>query len=163
MIIILMGVSGSGKTTVSQSLASATNWEFYDADFFHSSGAKSKMSSGKPLTDEDRAPWLQEMQAAIDQWLNDDKNIILACSALKPNYRQILRCDDSRVKLVYLKGSYALLHERLMRRQNHFMKAELLQSQLDTLEEPNEDEAIVIDISKDIPTIVQEIRTSLSL
>lgn len=163
MIIILMGVSGSGKTTVSQSLASATNWEFYDADFFHSSEAKTKMASGEPLTDEDRAPWLKEMQTAIDQWLNDDKNIILACSALKPNYRQILRCDDSRVKLVYLKGSYVLLHERLMKRQNHFMKAELLQSQLDTLEEPSEDEAIVIDISKDIPTIVQEIRTNLSL
>jgi gluconokinase len=139
MIIILMGVSGSGKTTVAKCLAYSTSSEFYDADFFHSSDAKAKMSNGEPLTDEDRDPWLQKIQIEIDQWLNDKKNVVLACSALKAKYRQVLRCDDPRVKLVYLKGSFSLLHERLLNRQDHFMKAELLQSQLDTLEEPSKD------------------------
>lgn len=162
MIIIMMGVSGSGKTTVSQSLAATMGSEFYDADFFHSSDAKAKMARGESLTDDDREPWLQKIQVAIDQWLIDDKNVILACSALKAKYRQVLRCNDPRVRVVYLKGSYELLHERLVKRQNHFMKAELLQSQLDTLEEPSKDEAILIDIANNLPSIIEKIKTSLS-
>lgn len=158
-----MGVSGSGKTTVAKCLAFSTSSEFYDADFFHSSEAKAKMSEGEPLTDEDRAPWLQKIQVTIDRWLHEEKNVVLACSALKAKYRQVLRCDNPLVKLVYLKGSYALLHERLLKRKDHFMKVELLQSQLDTLEEPSKREALIIDISKELPIIVQEIKNSLSL
>lgn len=152
-----MGVAGSGKSTVGQALAAATGWEFYDADSFHSAAAKEKMNRGEPLTDTDRVPWLNMMQEHITQWLQADKNAILACSALKASYRRILYCDNPQVKLVYLKGSYELIEQRLRARTNHFMNPNLLQSQFDILEEPTDAESIYIDISQDLETIVQEI------
>lgn len=161
MIVILMGVAGSGKTTIGQALAAATGWEFSDADWFHSAAAKEKMNRGEPLTDTDRAPWLQTMREAIAQWLQADKNAILACSALKVSYRQILCYDDPRVKLVYLQGSYGLIEQRLRDRIGHFMKADLLQSQFETLEEPTAAEAICIDISQNLEAIIQEIKDYL--
>ncbi|MBS9391526.1 gluconokinase [Dolichospermum sp. UHCC 0684] len=161
MIVILMGVAGSGKTTIGQALAAATGWEFSDADWFHSAAAKEKMNRGEPLTDTDRAPWLQTMREAIAQWLQADKNAILACSALKVSYRQILCYDDPRVKLVYLQGSYGLIEQRLRDRIGHFMKADLLQSQFETLEEPTAAEAIYIDISQNLEAIIQEIKDYL--
>ena len=161
MIAIIMGVSGSGKSTVGQAVASAKGWEFYDADSFHSAAAKEKMSRGEALTDTDRTPWLNIMQEHITQWLQADKNAILACSALKASYRQILYCDDPRVKLVYLKGSHELIKQRLLKRPAHFMNPNLLQSQFDTLEEPTEDESIYIDISQDLEIIVLEIKKYL--
>jgi gluconokinase len=161
MIIIIMGVAGSGKTTIGQAFAAAMEWEFSDADWFHSSTAKEKMSRAEPLTDTDRQPWLQSLQNAIAQWLQADKNVILACSALKASYRQILHVDDPRVKLVYLHGSYELIEQRLRDRLGHFMKANLLQSQFDTLEVPTPCEALYIDISQDLEAIVQEIRIFL--
>lgn len=163
MIVILMGVAGSGKTTIGQALAAATNWEFSDADWFHSSTAKEKMSRGEPLTDSDRQPWLQSLQQAIAQWLQVDKNVILACSALKVSYRQILCNDDPRVKLVYLQGNYELIEQRLRDRLGHFMKASLLPSQFDTLEAPTPTEAVYIDISQDLGAIVQQIRNFLNI
>ncbi|MTJ36996.1 gluconokinase [Dolichospermum sp. UHCC 0260] len=156
-----MGVAGSGKTTIGQALAAATGWEFSDADWFHSAAAKEKMNRGEPLTDTDRAPWLQTMREAIAQWLQADKNAILACSALKVSYRQILCYDDPRVKLVYLQGSYGLIEQRLRDRIGHFMKADLLQSQFETLEEPTAAEAIYIDISQNLEAIIQEIKDYL--
>lgn len=162
MIVILMGVAGSGKTTIGITLATATGWEFSDADSFHSLAATEKMARGEPLTDADRIPWLQTMQKAIAQWLQDDKNVILACSALKSNYRQMLYYDHPRVILVYLKGSYELIYQRLRDRIGHFMKAELLQSQFETLEEPTPAEAIYIDISQDLAAIVQDIKNHLN-
>jgi len=163
MIILLMGVAGSGKTTIGQALAAATGWEFSDADWFHSAAATEKMSRGEPLTDVYRLPWLQTLQTAIAQWLQADKNVILACSALKTSYRQILCIDDSRVKLVYLQGNYELIEQRLRDRLGHFMQVNLLQSQFDTLEAPTPAEAIYIDISQDLGAIVQQIRNYLNV
>jgi len=161
MIVILMGVSGSGKTTVGKAIASAMEWEFSDADCFHSDAAKEKMSRGEPLTDTDRAPWLQQIGESIAQWLQEDRNVILSCSALKASYRQVLFCYHPQVHLVYLKGSYKLIEERLHNRLDHFMKADLLHSQFSTLEEPSQAEAIYIDISQDLEQIVREIRNYL--
>ncbi|MGM3307009.1 gluconokinase [Anabaena sp. WFMT] len=161
MIVIVMGVAGSGKTTIGQALAAAMGWEFSDADWFHSAAAKEKMSRGEPLTDADRIPWLQTMGDAIAQWLQADKNAILACSALKVSYRQILCDNDPRVKLVYLQGSYELIEQRLGDRIGHFMKADLLQSQFATLEEPTAAEAIYVDVSQNLEAIVQEIKNYL--
>ncbi len=121
MIVIIMGFTGSGKTTVGQALADKTGWEFHDADSFHSVEAKEKMSRGEPLTDADRTPWLQTMGEVIAQSLKAEKNTILGCSALKANYRQILSVDDPQIKLVYLKGSYELIDQRLRDRIGHFM------------------------------------------
>lgn len=156
-----MGVAGSGKTTIGQALADATGWEFSDADSFHSGAAKEKMAKGEPLTDIDRAPWLQIMQNSITQWLQEEKNVILACSALKASYRQMLYCDLPQVHLFYLKGSYELIEQRLHNRIGHFMKAGLLQSQFKTLEEPTQAEAIYIDISQNLEVIVQDIKNYL--
>jgi len=158
-----MGVAGSGKTTIGEALAAATGWEFSDADLFHSAVALEKMAKGEALTDEDRAPWLETMQNAIALWLQEDKNVILACSALKANYRQILNGDDSRVKFIYLKGSYELIEQRLRDRTGHFMKADLLPSQFDTLEEPSATQAFYVDISQSLEAIVQDIKNFLNV
>jgi gluconokinase len=163
MIVILMGVAGSGKTTVGQALAAVKGWEFSDADLFHSAAALEKMSRGEPLTDADRTPWLETMQNAIARWLQEDKNVILACSALKSTYRQILGGDDSRVKFIYLKGSYDLIQQRLRDRVGHFMKADLLPSQFDTLEEPNATQAFYVDISQNLEAIIHDITNFLNV
>lgn len=160
MIVIVMGVSGSGKSTVGKMLASEMNWAFSDADTFHSPENLEKMSKGIPLDDADRIPWLLAIQQAISAWLKEDRNAILACSALKSTYRQILVPDPQRIKLVYLKGSFDLIQKRLARRQNHFMHQDLLSSQFDTLEEP--EGAIYLDASLPPEAIVQQIKMSLS-
>lgn len=163
MIVIVMGVAGSGKTTVGQALAAATGWEFSDADLFHSATALEKMARGESLTDEDRTPWLETMQDAIALWLKENKNIILACSALKASYRQILGGDDSRVKFIYLRGSYELIQQRLRDRIGHFMKADLLPSQFDTLEEPTATQAFYVDISQNLEKIIDDITTFINV
>ncbi|MEG4573685.1 gluconokinase [Microcoleus sp. N3A4] len=159
MITIVMGVSGSGKTTVGKLLAQSLNWDFSDADDFHPSANIEKMSLGIPLEDGDRLPWLLQLQAAIDRWLWEDRNVVLACSALKASYREMLCRDQQRMKIVYLKCSFQLLTARLTSRENHYMKADLLLSQLDTLEEP--EDAIIIDASQPLELIVRQIRTHL--
>jgi len=159
MITIVMGVSGSGKTTVGQLLAQSLNWDFSDADDFHPSANIEKMSLGIPLEDADRLPWLLQLQAAIDRWLLENKNVVLACSALKASYREMLCRDPQRMKIVYLKGSFHLLATRLKNRENHYMKADLLLSQLDTLEEP--EDAIIIDASQSLELIVRQIKNHL--
>jgi gluconokinase len=155
MIVIVMGVSGSGKTTVGKLLATSLNWDFADADDFHPATNIEKMSLGMALNDADRMPWLLELQSAIVDWLQAKKNVVLACSALKATYRDLLWVDRTQVKLVYLKGDFELISQRLQQRQNHYMKADLLSSQLDTLEEPQN--AITIDISEPPEVIVEQI------
>ena len=159
MILIVMGVSGSGKTTVGKLLAQSLNCDFSDADNFHPSVNIEKMSLGIPLEDTDRLPWLGQLQATIDWWLLENKNAVLACSALKASYREMLCRDPQRIKIVYLKGDFELFAARLKNRENHYMKADLLSSQLDTLEEP--EDAIIIDASQPVEVIVGQIRSHI--
>lgn len=169
MIILLMGVSGSGKTTLGLLLADSLNWEFRDADAFHSPENIEKMRHGIPMNDLDRMPWLLALQTAIAQWLQEDKNVVLACSALRDSYRQFLVLDSDRsanakaerIKLVYLKGSFEIIQKRLQERHNHFMSEKLLKSQFDALEEPIN--AISVDVSEPPQVIVQNIRTVLGI
>ena len=160
MIILVMGVSGSGKTTIGSLLAATLHWQFQDADSFHPAANIAKMRCGLPLSDADRLPWLLAMQQAIAEWQKAGIPTVLACSALKAEYRQRLS-QSSQVKQVYLKGSFALVHQRLQQRQGHYMKADLLQSQFNTLEEP--DDALVINIDQPPEAIVAEIRRSLNV
>lgn len=141
LVLILMGVAGSGKTTVGTLLACELGWQFADADDFHPPENKQKISQGVPLTDSDRAPWLAAMRSAILQWDAAGENVVLACSALKRSYRDELRAGD--VRFVLLKGDYALLLERLRQRHGHFADEKILVSQLATLEEPDSDEDVI--------------------
>ncbi|MEH2290466.1 gluconokinase [Nostoc sp.] len=161
MIILVMGVSGSGKTTIGKLLADSLEWEFSDADTFHSPENIEKMRRGIPLSEDDRIPWLQDLQTAIKHWLQENKNVVLACSALKDSYRQFLVLDKERIKLVYLKGSYELIKMRLQERSNHYMSEKLLDSQFYTLEEPVD--TLCMDIAQPSQIIVQNIRTALEI
>jgi gluconokinase len=143
-VIVIMGVAGSGKTTVGQMLAGRLRYAFADADDFHSPESKIKMATGAPLTDQDRQPWLQSMHEAIEKWLAARQRYVLACSALKRQYRSILHSGHQQVKFVYLKTSKALARRRLLARRMHYMKANMLESQFETLEEPDISEAIII-------------------
>lgn len=165
MIVVLMGPAGSGKTTVGQLLAAKLSWEFVDADDFHSPANIDKMSHGIPLTDEDRIPWLRSIHEKMLQWQVQGRNVVLACSALKRSYRDALGVspDAKDIKLVYLKGRYELLLERMHSRQGHYMKEQMLASQLADLEEPAGAEAPAIDVSKSPEEIVSEIRKRLGL
>jgi gluconokinase len=157
MIIIVMGVSGSGKTSVGTEVAKRLECGFSDADEFHSAANKAKMASGTPLTDEDRWPWLDAMRAAIAGHIAADRNYVFACSALKRIYRDRLRNGDEDVLFVYLSGTFEQLKDRLSRRQNHFFDPGLLKSQVDTLEVPGADEAVSIDITPPIAQICDEV------
>ncbi len=161
MIILVMGVSGSGKTTVGKLLATSLGWEFSDADDFHSPENIEKMRHGIPLTETDRIPWLHDLQSALKRWLHENRNVVLACSALKNSYRQSLLLDHDRIQLVYLKGSYSLIQKRLQERSNHYMLAQLLDSQFDILEEPLD--ALIVGIEQPSATIVQTIRSTLKI
>jgi gluconokinase len=160
MIIILMGVSGVGKTTIGRALAQELQWHFAEGDDYHSAANKAKMHAGIPLTDEDRAPWLQSLRSAITGWLAAGENVVLACSALKASYREILQVSPE-VKFVYLRGSYELIAQRLASRHGHYMNADLLGGQFETLEEP--EDAVTIDVGPPVPQIVKEIRAALAV
>ena len=157
-IAIVMGVSGSGKTTVAVKLANALGVPFLEGDDLHPRSNVEKMRSGTPLTDEDRWPWLRAIAARIDQWRGEGKAGVVTCSALKRAYRDILIGDRPEVRLVYLRGSQRLIHERMAARHEHFMPVGLLDSQFATLQEPGPDERpIVADIGGAPAEIVADI------
>ncbi len=152
MIIIVMGVSGVGKSTVGRQLANSLNFKFADADDYHSVSSQNKMSQGEALTDLDREPWLASLTADIGLWKEKNNNCVLACSALKKAYRQRFYGADSQLVLVYLKANFENIRARLEARQNHFMKAGLLESQFATLEAPIKNEAAnIIEIDAELP------------
>jgi gluconokinase len=160
VIVIIMGTTGAGKTTIGTMLASQAKWEFADADTFHPPANIEKMSRGIPLNDADRAPWLAAMRKAILEWIAAGKNVVLACSALKRAYREELR-PSPKVKIIYLKGDYALFAERIHHRHGHFAGEGILAGQFADLEEP--EDAITIDAAKSPDEIVAEIRRRLAL
>jgi len=160
MIAIVMGVTGSGKTSVGRLLAQQLGWEFADADDFHPSANVEKISHGIPLTDEDRAPWLERLGIQIANWIANGQNAVLACSALKRTYRQELSVGPE-VRFVYLKGSPELIRKRLQLRRGHFADEKILASQFADLEEP--EAAVTVDISQAPEMIVAAIRERLGL
>ena len=143
-VVLLMGVSGSGKTTIGKLLSQHTGWPFEDADLLHPAGNVAKMHAGVPLTDADRWPWLDIVAGWIKSRHDADAPGIIGCSALKRAYRDLLRTADPYLRIVYLKGDPSLLRERLLQRHGHFFPANLLSAQLDDLEEPGPDEHPVI-------------------
>lgn len=162
IIAIVMGVSGSGKTTVAVLLADALGCQFQEGDDLHPAANVEKMSSGKPLTDADRLPWLKKIAEEIDGWRARGESGVLTCSALKRSYRDIIIGDRADVTLVYLKGDYDLIHRRMAGRRKHFMPVKLLDSQFAALEEPTPDEhPIVVDVSGRPADIVAEIMRQL--
>lgn len=160
MVIILMGVSGSGKSVIGIELGKQLDWPFYDADDFHSEESKKKMHAGTPLTDDDRAPWLNTLAELIQKHIELEERMVLACSALKDSYRTTLDIHPS-CKFVYLKGSFELIKKRMENRTHHFFSPELLQSQFDTLEEPTH--CLVVDIDDSVEGIVKTIREKLKV
>jgi gluconokinase len=160
MVIVVMGVTGSGKTTIGQKLSAELGWKYYDADDFHPRANVEKMRAGIPLDDADRIPWLETLSDLIRNCLGRGEDAVLACSALKKSYREYLLIDE-RVKLIHLQGDYALIQKRLGGRSGHFMNPALLDSQFATLEEPEQD--VQIDISLSPGEIVKTIRRRLGL
>ncbi|CAB3683547.1 Thermoresistant gluconokinase [Paraburkholderia phenoliruptrix] len=157
MILIAMGVSGAGKTRIGEMLAERLHCAFTDGDAFHSAANKEKMHHGIPLTDEDRWPWLKTIRAAIEEKQKAGETAVFTCSSLKRSYRDILRDGDKDVCFVYRKGSREVLQERLTTRTGHFFDPSLLQSQLDTLEEPSADEAVTVSIELSPEQIVDDV------
>lgn len=153
LFVIMIGVSGSGKTTVGKAVAGQLGCPFYDGDDFHPPANVAKMAAGIPLTDEDRADWLAALAALIQRGLENGESGIIACSALKERYRQALRVDARQVKFVYLKGGYKVILARMRNRKAHYMKAAMLQSQFETLEEP--EGVLTVDITFAPEVIVQ--------
>jgi gluconokinase len=157
-ILVVMGVSGSGKTTIAKGVAAAKGWSLLEGDTFHPPANVAKMASGTPLTDDDRWPWLRAIAAAIDADRARGESAVVACSALRRAYRDILIGDRPDVRLVYLKGSQALIGERMQARHGHFMPPALLDSQFQTLEEPGPDEnPITVEIGGTPDQIVRAI------
>ncbi|MBY0546603.1 MAG: gluconokinase [Candidatus Obscuribacterales bacterium] len=161
MIVVITGVSGSGKSSVGRKLAERLGCRFYDADDFHSQSNIDKMTRGEALTDEDRAPWLQSMRKAITHWNDLGESAVLACSALKRSYRETLIGGLNNAVLVYLKAGAETISARLKQRQGHFMKANMLAGQFSTLEEPDDTEAIIVDGAKTIEEIVAKLSSQL--
>lgn len=157
-VVVLMGVSGCGKTTIASRLAEQLGWQMLEGDQLHPAANVAKMQSGTPLEDADRWPWLRAIAATIDGWRRDGVSGVVACSALKRAYREILIGSRRDVVLVYLQGSQALIAERLAARRGHFMPPGLLDSQFRTLEPPGPDEhPIVASIAAEPTMIVDDI------
>src|SRR5689334_2358389 len=135
-IVLLMGVAGSGKTTIGRQLATELHWPYYEADDFHSAANKAKMGSGTPLNDEDRAPWLAAIRRAMDECAAQGRSAVFSCSALKEKYRHVLGDGLPGLRLFYLSGHRDLLLQRIQGRVGHYMKPGMLDSQLAALEAP---------------------------
>jgi gluconokinase len=155
-----MGVTGSGKTTIGRLLGDDVGWKYFDADDFHPAANIEKMRHGAPLNDADRKPWLRRLREVISDCLKTNETAIIACSALKESYRKLLLMDE-RVQLVYLRGSFELIKQRLSERSGHYMNPVLLESQFDTLEEPFD--CLQIDVSIPPPQIVALIKDHFHL
>ena len=163
-VVVIMGVSGSGKSTIGSLLALRLHWEFEDGDWFHPAANIDKMHNGIPLTDDDRWPWLGAIATWIDQTRRRGGHGIMACSALKRRYRDVLIGDRLDVRLVYLKGEEALIARRIATRHEHFMPQSLLHSQFEALEEPGPDEnPITVSIEPTPREIVARILSALNL
>lgn len=164
IIIVLMGVSGCGKSTTGNELSAALGWPFRDADSFHPSANIAKMSRGLPLSDEDRWPWLSAIGHWMDAQIAQGRSGIVSCSALKRAYRQVLLAGRPAVRLVHLEGEQDLIAERLRRRKEHFMPTSLLQSQFAALEVPDADERpLTVSVRQCPVDVVAEICTRLGL
>jgi gluconokinase len=162
MVIIVMGVSGVGKTAVGKALAGALGWRFVEGDELHPAGNVAKMAAGVPLTDEDRAPWLERLRQLISEALERGEDVVMTCSALRRSYRERLTVDPARIRWVYLKAPREVLSRRIMERTGHFMPPSLLDSQLATLEAP--EDALEVDVGTGtLPESVIRIRAGLGL
>ena len=151
---VIMGVSGCGKSTVGQALADALDCPFYDGDDFHPPANVAKMAGGTPLNDEDRAPWLAILHDLLLGHVEKGETAVLACSALKKKYRDQLRTGNNHILFVHLQGDFELIWQRMQARQDHYMKAEMLQSQFDALETPHEGEALILPITMPVAELV---------
>jgi gluconokinase len=164
LVVVLMGVSGSGKSTTGAALSRQLGWPFRDADTFHPPSNVEKMSKGLPLTDADRAPWLAAIARWIDERLGAGEPGIVSCSALKRAYRRTIIGDRNGVALVYLAGDKALIADRMRARKHHFMPVSLLDNQFATLEEPRDDERpVVVSIAPTPERVAAAIITALGL
>jgi gluconokinase len=162
--LVVMGVSGSGKSTIADHLAIRIGWRYEDGDSFHPPSNVAKMSAGQPLTDEDRWPWLQAIADEIDRTCKVHERAVIACSALKRTYRDILVHGRDDVRIVFLQGTRELIAERMATRKGHFMPPGLLASQFKTLEPPTADERpIVVPIDRTVDIIVEDILNQLKL
>lgn len=162
--LVVMGVSGSGKSTIADRLAVRLDWRFEDGDGFHPPSNVAKMSAGQPLTDDDRRPWLQAIADEIDRVSRQGERLVVACSALKRSYRDILSHGRKDIRFVFLNGSYELIAGRLAARKGHFMPPGLLASQFKTLEPPDTSEhPVTVSIDAPVETIVDDIIHQLKL
>jgi len=161
MVIILMGVAGAGKTTIGRALAAALGWEFVEGDDFHTAANREKMRQGIALSDSDRSPWLNRIRELILDRLAGGIDAVVACSALKRRYRALLAVDPVRVRFIHLTAGREVLQERIRSRHGHFMPADLLDSQLATLEPPPG--AMTIDVSASPDCVVAAIREQLAI
>jgi carbohydrate kinase (thermoresistant glucokinase family) len=162
--LILMGVAGSGKTTIGETLATRIGWRYEDADTFHPASNVAKMSAGQPLTDEDRWPWLRAIADEIDRASATGERVVIGCSALRRVYRDVLVHGRHDIRIVYLEGTQALIADRLGNRKGHFMPPGLLTSQFGTLEPPTPDEhTVTVSIDAPVETIVDDILKQLRL
>jgi gluconokinase len=162
--LIVMGVSGSGKSTIADGLAERLRWTFEDGDRFHPASNVAKMSAGHPLTDEDRWPWLQAIADEIDRVCKAGEHAVIACSALKRAYRDVLVHGRNDVRIIYLEGAQKLIADRLALRKGHFMPPGLLVSQFKTLEPPDGSEnPITVSIDASVETIIDDIVRQLNL
>ena len=162
--LVVMGVSGSGKSTIADQLAKRLGWTYEDGDRFHPASNVAKMKAGQPLTDEDRWPWLRAIAAEIDRVCQSGEHAVFACSALKRAYRDILTHGRDDIRVVYLDGTQALIADRLAKRKGHFMPAGLLESQFKTLEPPAEIEnPLTVSIDAPVAAIIDDIVRQLGM
>jgi carbohydrate kinase (thermoresistant glucokinase family) len=161
MIVILMGVSGAGKTAVGERLALRLGWPFHDGDDLHPPANRRKMSAGQPLDDDDRRPWLAAIRDLIGEYEASGGSAIVACSALKETYRRLLLAGTSATRIVYLRGTPELIAERLRGRRGHFFDPALLPTQFAALEEPTG--ATVVDVDAELDTVVERVLAALDL
>jgi gluconokinase len=160
-VVVIMGVSGSGKTTIGKRFAEAAGWAFEEGDRWHPPANVEKMRAGIPLNDDDRWPWLEALAKAIDEWIATDRKTVLACSALKRTYRDRLSAGRLEVAFAYLQGTQETVADRVARRRHEYMPSTLLPSQFAALEEPTD--AIPLDIRKPPPRLVEQLRRALGV